>query len=327
MSSLKGGGLISRTVREALGTLVSPQMCEQLIAKALATKGLDCVPEQGTIIGEWLEGPLRMEIEAAVGTDAADLVLSQLGPIAAYAAISQPQTQTAASKARAAAPAPSSLPDFDDDEPDRPTNLRMNPDETDWSPFGDQPASAKGQRRAGASDSDSQRRRDPFSDPAVRTLPPPARPGSDRPRPANDVAFYTARPQPGTDTLSNRPTTLPSVLTATSDIGDFEALKRYLQGTAAVVHIPDLVGLLDTLESGLVEPVVLIDCKRPTVHISSVAALGEDLPRGSTVVLWGADETTWQQIERDKSPRCRWVRCSREASTADVGSLCSMLIG
>jgi hypothetical protein len=324
MSSLKGGGLISRTVREALGTLVSPQLCEQLIAKSLAAQGLDNVPEQGTIIGEWLEGALRAEIEAAVGADAADLVLSQLGPIAAYAAISQPQQQAAAGGRAARAAAPSNaLPDFDDDEPDRPTDLRMNPEDTDWSPFGQNPGSATRQRNEPA-DSDASRRRDPFSDPAVRTLPP-ARPADQRP--ANDVAFYTARPQPGTDLKSHRPTTLPFVLTATSDVGDLEALKRYLHGTASVVHIPDLVGLLDTLESGLVEPVVLIDCKRPTVHISSVAALGEDLPRGSTVVLWGADEATWQQIDRDKSPRCRWVRCSREASTADVGSLCSMLIG
>ena len=56
-------------------------------------------------------------------------------------------------------------------------------------------------------------------------------------------------------------------------------------------------------------------------------AFGEDLPRGTTVVLWGADDPTWAQLDRERTPACRWVRCSREATTDDVGSLCSMLLG
>jgi hypothetical protein len=121
---------------------------------------------------------------------------------------------------------------------------------------------------------------------------------------------------------------MPYVLTATADATDLESLRRYLAKTAQVVHIPDLVGLLDALEGNqLVEPIVLIDCQRPTVHVTSVAAIGEDLPRGTTVVLWGADDPTWAQLDRDRTPACRWVRCSREATTDDVGSLCSMLLG
>jgi len=121
---------------------------------------------------------------------------------------------------------------------------------------------------------------------------------------------------------------LPLVLTATSQLDDLAALQRYLSGTASVVHVPDFVGLLDAIdEPGAIEPIVLIDCQRPTIHITSVAAIGEDLPRGTTVVLWGADEATWQQVDRDRAPGCRWVRCSREATPHDVGSLCSMLLG
>jgi hypothetical protein len=128
--------------------------------------------------------------------------------------------------------------------------------------------------------------------------------------------------------MSEVPAGLPQVLTATNDQQDLAALRRYLSGTAKVTHIPDLVGLLDALgEPGLLEPIVLIDCQRPSVHITSVAAIGEDLPRGTTVVLWGADDNVWQQIDRERSPSCRWVRCSREATTDDVGSLCSMLLG
>ena len=343
IGSAKDAGLISRAVREALGTLVSPQICEQLFSRSLRTQGLASIPESGTQIGEWLEAGLRPEIETVVGTDAADLVMMQQGPIAAYAAISVPKQAAAKANAPLAAPARrrSSRPPrqerdpFASDEPERPTDLRLNPGQTDWTsfelaappisdPFGrglDFSSAPPTGRVSALSDSD------PGA--SVITLPP-SRPISDPPEPANDVSMYTARPQaPDADMAMDQvPHALPAVLAATSDMGDFEALRRYLGSTAAVAHIPDLVGLLDALdEPGLVEPIVLIDCQRPTVHTTSVAALGEDLPRGTTVVLWGADENMWSQIDRDRSPGCRWVRCSREATTSDVGSLCAMLIG
>ncbi len=327
-------------MREALGTLVSPQICEQLISRSLGTQGLAAIPESGTQIGEWLEAGLRPEIEVVVGTDAADLVMMQLGPIAAYAAISVPRQSVAKGNAPTSSFRPSTRPpradrardSYPSDEPDRPTDLRINPAETDWSTFElPGPPSDPSEIDLGyASAPPTGRARAlPESVPAV-TLPP-TRPLADAPAPANDVAFYTARPQAMTDldsVIGQAEAALPTVLAATSDMGDFEALRRYLGTTAAVAHIPDLVGLLDALDApGLVEPIVLIDCQRPTVHTTSVSALGEDLPRGTTIVLWGADETTWSQIDRDRSPGCRWVRCSREATTSDVGSLCAMLIG
>lgn len=324
-------------MREALGTLVSPQICEQLITRSLRTQGLASIPESGTQIGEWLEAGLRPEIETVVGIDAADLVMMQLGPIAAYAAISIPkQTNPKINQPVSPARPKSSRPPrgprdpFASDEPDRPTDLRINPAETDWSTF-DLPSPPSDPADSGSDFANSPvtgRVRALDSSP-VETLPP-ARAISDASKPDNDVAFYTARPQAMDldKVISQAPTSLPAVLAATSDMGDFEALRRYLGTTAAVAHIPDLVGLLDALDApGLVEPIVLIDCQRPTVHTTSVAALGEDLPRGTTVVLWGADENTWSQIDRDRSPGCRWVRCSREATTSDVGSLCAMLIG
>lgn len=330
-------------MREALGTLVSPQICEQLITRSLRTQGLSAIPESGAQIGEWLEAGLRPEVENVVGSDAADLVMMQLGPIAAYAAISVPkqsapkQSATKTSTPESTTRRKSSLPPrrererdpFASDEPDRPTDLRLNPGQTDWSTF-DLPSPPPDPHSKGLeyeSAPPTGKLRALGESIPVATLPP-ARPVSDQPD--NDVAFYTARPQaPDNDkVMSQAPGTLPAVLAATSDMGDFEALRRYLGSTAQVAHIPDLVGLLDALdEEGLVEPIVLIDCQRPTVHTTSVAALGEDLPRGTTIVLWGADENTWAQVDRDRSPGCRWVRCSREATTSDVGSLCAMLIG
>lgn len=371
MATQKGSGLISRAVREALSTLVSPQLCEQLISRSLASQGLSAVPESGAEIGEWLEGSLRGEVETTVGPDAADLMMMQLGPIAAYAAIAQPSMPVSAPSLAGPAnangmvdsSAPSipadkhSDPDMDED---RPTDLRFDLSaEPVWAP-----ASGPPDQR-----SPSKKRSDPFasdpptgvfaapredgspiasfladgkrpSDPAVRTLPP-VKPVSDRPAaPAprnqlvtdstskNRIGNRTTRPSPLDEVANDSGKALPLVLTATNNKDALAALRRYLTNAASVAHVPDLVGLLDALEEpDVVEPVVLIDCHNPTVHISSVAAIGEDLPRGTTVVLWGVDDATWQQLDRERAPACRWVRCSSEATTDDVGSLCSMLLG
>jgi hypothetical protein len=360
MATQKGTGLVERAVREALGTLVSPQICEQLIVRSLASHGLSGIPESGAQLGQWLEGGLRAELETAVGADAADLLVGQLQPIAAYAAIAVPRTTRDGTpspannqKRRPSTPAraaPASdplsgarslpLPAFDD-EPDRPTDLRFD---TSQEPNWEIEMPAQKPAAAGAFGNSAPARRNPFdsgpptgmyqnkelsysptpeaprSSP-VRTLPP-AHTISDRP---THESMSTTRPQ---DINAVGGASLPVVLTATADARDLEALRRYLANTASVVHIPDLVGLLDALEDGaLVEPIVLIDCQRPTVHVTSVAAIGEDLPKGTTVVLWGADDPTWSQIDRARTPACRWVRCSREATTDDVGSLCNMLLG
>jgi hypothetical protein len=340
MATQKGAsGLVSRAVREALSTLVSPQLCEQLISRSLASQGLSAVPESGTEIGEWLEGSLRGEVETTVGPDAADLMMMQLGPIAAYAAIAMPSMPMASlpvpepafkSSDRAASGRMPSDPDALDD--DRPTDLRFDISaEPVWAPASGPPNQRQPARAAPL---------DPFaSDPptgvfaapqaaveTVRKAPP--RRSSEPPVPRPDTRGQTTRPAAPEAAATDLGKSLPLVLTATGNREALDRLRRYLSSTASVVHVPDLVGLLDALEEPeVVEPIVLIDCHHPTVHISSVSAIGEDLPRGTTVVLWGVNDATWEQLDRERSPACRWVRCSSEATTDDVGSLCSMLLG
>ncbi len=368
MATQKGGGLISKAVREALSTLVSPQLCELLISRSLASQGLTDVPESGAEIGEWLEGSLRGEVEITVGPDAADLMMMQLGPIAAYAAIAQPSMPTAphspgpananngVSSTAPSTPAARRSDDLDDE---RPTDLRFDlgaepvwapasgpPDQSRKSsePFSSDPPTGvfAAPREGGAIPSFMAGASKKSSDENVHTLPPakPAKPAGPGPAQASSQLVTdstsknrvgvsrTTRPSPLDEVASESGKALPLVLTATSNRDALAALRRYLTNAASVVHVPDLVGLLDALEEPeIVEPVVLIDCHNPTVHISSVAAIGEDLPRGTTVVLWGVDDATWQQLDRERAPACRWVRCSSEATTDDVGSLCSMLLG
>lgn len=283
MGMQKDGGLVARAVREALGTLVSPEMYGQLVARALRAARIEAIPESGREVKTFLEGPLRREIEQAVGDDAAELVAAQLAPIAAHAASIQsapePRTSFGSDKPTGLVTAPEPAPSRREDLA-RTARLKLSPEQL-----------------------------------AALRRPPPGK---------DDEAGNTTRPQASDEPIEGAQR---RVLAATADASALTALRQAVHKRAHVIAIPDLVGLLDALDApDLYEPVVLVDCRKPTVHVTSVVAIGEDLPRGTTCVLWGASEETWRELERGHQP-CRWVRCSQEATTSDVGSLCAMLLG
>lgn len=322
MATQKDGGLVARAVREAVGTLVSPAVYGQLVTRALRTSGLTEIPESGAAIAAFIEGALLREVEQSVGADAAELVAQQLAPIVAHASVSRvarvptplpAQADKAAGSSRAARAKKSS-----------PTKKATPSDKA--APAGrdafgsEQPTGVANAPRPRVRRSDLARtarvkltreQMDQLKDPESK---------SRRSDPG-----HTARPEPAASAATHARTQL---FGASADGDAMRALGVYLMGTAHVTQVEDLVGLLDALEEpGLHEPIVLLDCRKPTVHVTSIAAIGEDLPRGTTIVLWGATEETWRELDRDRLPGVRWVRCSVEATTDDVGSLCQMLVG
>ena len=79
------GGLVSQALREVLGTLMSQELTEQVIGRALALAGYVEIPETGSAACDWFDGILRSTIADVVGAEAADVVTTQLSPIVAQA--------------------------------------------------------------------------------------------------------------------------------------------------------------------------------------------------------------------------------------------------
>jgi hypothetical protein len=314
----KNTGLVARAVSEALGTLVSPSLCEQLIARSLAAYGLDEVPEHGREIASWLEHALRPVVEHAVGPDAADLMMSQLAPMAAQAA-RQPAPFGSRADPRASTHGAGSRSDR---EPTQPISTLAAARATlpPASSFDHAPSTGvfTGTERvtlAGEPANANELLRE-----AQRSLPPAPGVEPPPPRVPTQPQSLGRAPDPAAE--------LPRVLAASRDPDKLEALRRYLAGTADVIHVPDLATLLEAFDAAeAAPPLVLLDCFSPSLHVGSVTAIREDLPLGTTVVVWGADHDTWRALERDAPAGRRWVRCSQEATTDDVGSLCSMLLG
>jgi len=317
--------------------MVSPTICEQLIRRSLQDHGLEEIPEQGSAVGEWLEHALKPAVEDAVGSDAADILFSQLAPMAAYTATRSPAVarQTPSRGNTALQPAEDcaeSLPVTPfTPRPSRSTRvglLGLDQPPSDRDPtrrlrtFEQVPDTGVFQGTERVTLVSEPDNANEFLRMNVATLPPPSAHEGDH------AMWHDTRPREAAPARPSSFVTLPVVLAATDNEQRVSALESYLEGTAAVAQITDLAGLLDALASPIrSEQLLLIDCIHPSVHVKSVAAIRQDLPHGTTVVVWGIDELTWNQLEREKTTTSRWVRCSHEASTDDVGSLCSMLLG
>ncbi|HEX5656567.1 MAG TPA: hypothetical protein VFX59_05200 [Polyangiales bacterium] len=320
----KEGGLVARSVREALGTLMSPQLYSQLVARALSSAHLSEIPEQGRAVAQWIQGPLLREVEVAAGADAAELVAEQLAPVVAHASNegrpSMPREEPRPGSDRAAKRKSSDRAAMRSAPYVRVASDRVRP-----------PSAEKNARVP--SEPAQRPAKNPFGSdiPTGLVSAPPRRQSAETTRTqltaeqlaAMNQAGHTARPAaPDPEDRELR-----RVLLASNARGSVDSLQGYLQGVARVAPVADLVGLLDALDDKtLRDPIVLVDCQRPTVHATSIAAIGEDLPAGTTIVLWGVSDDTWSQLDRDRVPSCHWVRCSHEATPGDVGALVSMLI-
>ena len=309
MATQKDGGLVARAVREAVGTLVSPAVYGQLVARALQASGLTEIPESGAAIAAFIEGALLREVEQSVGADAAELVAEQLAPIVAHASVSR------VARVQSLAPPPPARGERASGSSRAARGKKSSPAKKSPSEkavpagrdaFGsEQPTGVANAPRPSARRADLARTaRLKLTREQMDQLKDPNSPSSD--------PGHTARPEAASSAETRTRTQL---FGASRDADAMRALGVYLMGTVQVTQIDDLVGL----------PIVLVDCRRPTVHVTSIAAIGEDLPRGTTIVLWGASEEAWRELDRDRHPNVRWVRCSVEATTDDVGSLCQML--
>lgn len=375
----KDGGLVAHSVREALGTLVSPQVYAQLVARALASDHLSEIPEQGHAVAQWIQGALLREVEHSVGPDAADLVAKQLAPVVLHAVThaaagpppaasrgsdrvtsrdpisdrasvrSAPYVRVASDRvgarvgsdrAKQRGPSDRAEPRSASDRATKPSpsdraNQRPPSDRANQRPPSDRAARRAPSDRANQRSGDitSRPARGPFSSeiPTGLVSAPPPRQSAATARTQLTPQQVAAMNQAGHTTRPAAPDPqdheLRRVLIASNTRPAVDALHGYLHGVAKVIKVADLVGLLDVLDDkSLHDPIVLIDCQRPTVHVTSVAAIGEDLPSGTTILLWGVSEDTWRQLDRDRVPSCRWVRCSHEATPGDIGSLISMLL-
>ncbi|MEZ4221887.1 MAG: hypothetical protein R3B13_13220 [Polyangiaceae bacterium] len=317
----------ARLLRETLDAIVSPEVRDALVAEALAAANQAEVPRMGEGFEEFAAGPLRNAVERGLGEALAASLLSELSEATErqQAFSNRPTPRRQHMPRRSMSPAPGATPRQSTPSAPRAASVPL----TRVTPEARMPGGAW--------------RSDQYPAGAARTLglisdPPRAQseaPGSARSTPpAVDAKSTrppsTARPQTG----SARPltaqdaTAVPIVLVATTDgrvVSSFDELLRARAEVAPIQSISDLVLLLDASPKSKV--VLVVDCSRPTIRPTAVAALSDELSHRVSVILWGADERVYEEI-LNVSPRAeRFLMCAATASPDAVAARCRAIVG
>lgn len=281
-------GLMARAIREALESVMSPDASDGLLKAALRSAGLDVIPEEGEQVYDFVENHLRVKVEEGVSLNAAGVIVDELGRITHMA-----QMQVRAKKAASEPPAE-----------DRPTpvnpissypNIEVNP--KNLTPVvGDFKSSLPA--------------------PSISYRPAPSAPSPPLPRPISRPTMQA----PGRG--------MPIVLIASHDEAIADRMDAALDGNASVQRMDGLEALMDALAAALsLQPILVLDCRSPSVQALTVANIASELPQGTAVLLWGASKAIEAEVAKVNPLVSEWIRCGAEATPEDVALLLMSLIG
>lgn len=322
----------AQLVRETLDAIVSPDIRDALVARALAEATKSEVPALGQEFIAFVDGPLRHAIEQGLGPALAESLLQELRGAAAQreAFASRPTPRRANMPRRSLSPAPASSRQS---TPSAPRAASIPLSRVALTP-------AKGQPAGGAWRSDQ------YPAGAARTLgliseAPKTGPSAELPAshissaavrcPASAADLPATRRPAGKAARPVSPedaSAVPIVLVATSSgevVMSFEKLMTGRAEVAPIQSVSDLVLLLDAAPKSKV--VLVVDCPNATIRPTAVAALADELSHRVSVILWGADAATYQEVLR-VSPRAeRFLMCAVTASADAVVARCRAIVG
>lgn len=118
------------------------------------------------------------------------------------------------------------------------------------------------------------------------------------------------------------------VLVASIDAVLLQRLTPWLDSTAElmqVVSVRELVRDLEVLADSRV--VLLVDCRRPSVRPTAIAALADELPTTVSVVLWGPNEEQERAILAVSPAVRRWITVQSDVRPKELAFRCAELVG
>jgi hypothetical protein len=122
---------------------------------------------------------------------------------------------------------------------------------------------------------------------------------------------------------------LPFVLVATLDTNLVSKLAAWLDPRAAVLRVRNAASLLHDLENAAgARSVIVLDCVQPSLRPVALAALAEDLPATTRIVLWGATTEIEAQVRAlAMVPSVtRWIVVPSTALPKEVAARCAELV-
>jgi hypothetical protein len=341
--TLAAGGS-ARLIKETLDSVVAPAVRDALVAAALEESAYAEVPTDPEEFRRFVRGPLREALVNGLGPELGASIIDELERMAQ---LTEPSSsiKPARRASRSGAHRSSSPPP----RRNTPTHRRSVPAKTKGTlptgltpPEMDSPASSKP-------------RPEPV-DPAAQTLPPPSphdrrtplaargltpppfsapssgtqsRPGSgwgSDEYPAG-AAGTIGMPGAGPDSAALAKGR-PYVLIATSDTTLVRRLTPWLDATAELVLLSSVRELVKDLDAlGDARIAVLIDCRKPSIRPTAVAALADDFPPNVTVVLWGASPEQERGVLAVSSAVNNWIVMHGDTRPKELAKRCADLVG
>jgi hypothetical protein len=104
-------------------------------------------------------------------------------------------------------------------------------------------------------------------------------------------------------------------------------MRAWLDPRATVQRVASLLAALQGLEAARhVQSVVVIDCKDPSFRPVALAAVAEELPRHTRVVVWGASDSVKRDALALSARAQAWLFTAAEAAPRDVAEHCASLV-
>jgi len=324
--------LIPQAVREALDSVVAPNVRDALLQEALSGSLESELPTDPEQLRRFVAGPLKSSLVRVLGDELGESVVVELDRLAELVSVAPAERRTRSGGLRAVGPKRRHTP------PQRSSKsaslLRRSPTP--------RPAALRTIPRSspppGQHADEGVREIQRISQPALAsahapTIPvgkrmhtapsPPAAPPASMDYPRGTAAAFGIG-----GSISGTPERqLPFVLVATLDLNLVRKLAAWLDPRAAVVRVRSAASLLHDLENAAHgRSVIVLDCVQPSIRPVALAALAEDLPANTKVVLWGATSEIEEHVRNVLPQDSRWISVSGTALAKDVAARCAELV-
>ena len=325
----EGRNIVS-AVKETLDSVVTPSVRDTILARALAAVNRDEVPTEPRALEEFLQGALHDSLVRALGPELGFSVSSELERITTLVARDTKRRTEPPARRNADTVRPGahdrSIPVASRKKPSRSTLPSR-----DLLPPGSVARTDEGwaekERRGIAPTLPATRR----VGPSLGAQRPSARPSKGAPFPvSNDYPRGVAQALGvfGTASVDPRPSLRPTVLLASADPEMLRLFQAWLEMRAQVEPAAGATALLKRLaDVGGPRTVIVLDGRSPSIRPLTLAALAEEFPAGTTVLLWGVQAHLHARMCTISAAAEKWTVYAGDTTTNEIVAECVKIVG
>jgi hypothetical protein len=334
MAKNPGGRNIVSAVRETLDSVVTPSVRDTILARALAAASRTELPTEPSELDDFLHGALHETLVKALGPELGLSVSSELERITATArkpsSVAQPAAREQHDTVRPGArPRSLSLPNQRKSRSTLPSpelksevveNERSRSEKARRAIAPTVPAGRRVQAAPAPSPSRTARE---TRDQSIHAKGAPLPVSADYPRGVAKAlgVIGTASVDPGS---AKR----PIVLLASTDPELVRLFTAWLDLRAAVEETSGAKQLVMRLaELGGKRAVIVLDGKHPGVRPLTLAALADELPAGTNVILWGVQPHLHARMCTISALAEKWSVYGGDATSNEVVAECAKIVG